>query len=88
MKRRANDAKIARELDDLDRALLLLPDNPINWVNVIRLVAPILARLGARYALKKAVRSLAEDKVNTIGKAVGDHIAAILEKRLPQDGGS
>lgn len=83
MKKRANDSKIARELDDLDRVLLLLPDNPIDWVSMIRLVAPIVARLGARYALKRAVRSLGEDKVNAIGKAVGDHIAEILERRLP-----
>ena len=77
----SNTAKIEREMGDLGNILLLMPDNPIGWINLIRLVAPLVARLGARYALKRAKRSLSEDKVNAIGNSVADFIATIIASR-------
>lgn len=79
---KANLAKIDREKEDLANALLLVPtDNPIAWAALLRLVAPIIARLAVRYALKKAARSLSEDKVNAIGTDVASWIASIVAKR-------
>jgi len=59
-----------------------LPGNPIPWTSIITLVGPLLARLGARYALKRVARGLAEEKVNAIGKSVGDYIADIIKARV------
>jgi len=83
--KRSNDAKIAREEADLAVLLGTLPENPIPWATLLRIVAPILARLAVRYGLKKVKRSLSEDKVNAIGKSVGDMVSGILDKRIPSD---
>jgi len=79
----SNLAKIEREMGDLGALLGTLPENPIPWTTLITLVAPLVARLGARFALKRAKRSLSEEKVNAIGKAVGDFISAIIASRIP-----
>lgn len=81
MKGESNKAKIKREEADLARLLEQLPGNPIPWVAVLKLVAPVIARLAVRYALKRVARSLSEDKVNTIGEHVADYIAGIVAKR-------
>lgn len=81
MRKTANDAKIARELDSLEALLIALPDNPIGWVSIVKLIAPIVARLAVRYALKRVKRSLSEEKVNLIGKGVADWVGAMIEKR-------
>jgi len=82
----SNTAKIAREEQDLANMLALLPDNPIDWVMVLRLVGPIIARLAVRYALKRAKRTLSEEKVNAIGNSVADFIGAIIKKRIGGNG--
>lgn len=82
----ANDAKIARELDSLEGIITTLPDNPVQWAMVLRLVAPVIARLAIRYALKRLHRGMSEDKVNLIGKSVGDWISAMLARRAPPAG--
>lgn len=81
MKKPTNTAKIERELTDLGTMLAVLPDNPIDWVTVVKLVGPVIARLAVRFALKKTRRSLSEDKVTAIGGQVGDFIAKIIENR-------
>lgn len=78
----SNEAKISREKSDLEAALALSPtDNPIAWAALLRLVGPMIARLAVRYALKKAARSLSEDKVNAIGVEVASFIGQIISKR-------
>jgi hypothetical protein len=62
-----------------------LPSNPIGWQPVIRLVAPIVARLAIRYALKKVKRSMSEDKVNLVAKGVGSWIGAMIDKNLTEE---
>lgn len=82
----SNQAKIAREELDLANVLALLPDNPVDWMMVVRLIGPIIARLSVRYALKRAKRSLSEEKVNAIGSSVADFISAIIKRRIGGDG--
>ncbi len=83
MVKNSNSAKIQREEEELTCLLSNLPDNPIFWGNVVRLVAPILARLAVRYALKRTARALSEDKVNAVARQAGALVAGILDKRLP-----
>lgn len=86
-KKGSNDAKIERELKELDALLGGLPLNPIPWATVITILAPIVARLAVRYALKKAKRSLSEEKVNAIGNQVGTFIGDIIARRVAGKGG-
>ena len=72
------DARIKREEADLEALLSLLPDNPVEWVSVVKLIAPLIARLAVRYALKKVKRTMSEEKVNAIGTAVGGLIRGIV----------
>ena len=78
MKKTANDAKIARETEDLGAILRELPTNPIPWAAVLRIAAPFVARLAVRIALKKVGRSLSEDKVNAVAGSVSAVIRAVL----------
>lgn len=80
-KGKANQAKLIRETGDLTAMLLLLPHNPVNWVRIVLLVAPIVARLAVRMALKRLDRSLSEDKVNAIGTQVGSLIRNIVDAK-------
>lgn len=81
-----NNAKIRREEAELAVLLTMLPDNPIPWASVLGIVAPIVARLAVRYALKKLARGLGEDKVNAIATTIADKIAAIIAKRTASGG--
>lgn len=85
MKKTANDSKIERERAELDTLLRTLPLNPIPWATVVTILAPIVARLAIRYALKKIDRSLSEDKVNAIGNQVGAFIGAIIGRRIASE---
>jgi len=79
---KSNTAKIRREEADLNRILEALPDNPIPWVQVVTLVAPIIARLAVRYALKRIDKSMGEERVNTVGDSVATFIGDIIKRRL------
>ena len=68
---KANTTKIFREVDTLQDVLSGLPDNPVAWGYVLSVVAPILARLAVRMALRKLSRGMSEEKVNAIGKTIG-----------------
>ena len=84
-KKSGNDSKIERELADLKRTLENLPANPIPWAQVIAILAPMVARLAVRYALKRTARGLSEDKVTAIGDRVGNFISGIVTKRMLRD---
>lgn len=50
-----------REKDELDRAVAALygaVPNPIAWAPIIKFVAPIIARIAARYVMKVIARKL------------------------------
>lgn len=80
-KQSANSAKLKREEDDLRRLLEALPLNPIPWVTVVKLLAPVIARLAVRYALKRVKRTMSEEKVNRIGSLAGEFIGGIVARR-------
>lgn len=85
-KGKANLAKIAREESDLKNLLGAFPSNPIAWSLVIKVVAPIIARLAVRYALKRIKRDMSEDKVNAIGVSVADFIATAVNPQIDKKG--
>jgi len=76
-----NAAKTRREEEELALLLSELPLNPIEWGIVVRLVAPIIARLAVRYALKRLDRGMSEEKVNAVGRSVADFIGEIVRRR-------
>ena len=84
----AKQAKLDRELEDLAVILTALPLNPIPWVSVLKLVAPVLVRLAIRQALKRVKRGMAEDKVKSVTDSVTGDLNALLDARLPPAGGS
>ena len=77
-KKTANDAKIAREIEDLKAILADLPPNPIPWTAVLRITAPFIARLAVRLALKKVSRGMSEEKVNAVASAVSTLLRSVL----------
>lgn len=81
MRRSQIDAKVAREQKALEELLANLPDNPVAWGPIIRIMGPIIARLAVRIALKKAKRSMGEAKVNSVADSVAGTISVILAKR-------
>ena len=73
------------ELDRVIKALEGTGSNPIIWANVIRLVAPIIARIATRYALRLIARKVgkrisAKAKEETV-LSTSDYIATIAVKR-------
>lgn len=80
-KKSRNTVSIEREERDLEVILLAMPDNPIAWDAVIRMVAPLLARLAVRYALRKSKRGLSEERITSIAGLVTDRIATIVARR-------
>ena len=78
MRRKSNNqVKIEREEATLKVILQELPENPIPWLAVVRIIAPIVARLAVRYALKRAKRGLSEEKVSAIAGSVSELISTI-----------
>lgn len=76
-----NTAKIEREEKELKAILTGLPSNPIPWGVVIKMVAPIIARLAVRYALKRLKRGMSEERVNKVADLVGDRISEIIDEK-------
>ena len=74
----ASQSKIAIEEAQLRATLANMPDNPIPWASLLRIVAPIVTRLAVRYTLKKVKRGMADDKV----KAVSDTITELIDSML------
>ncbi|MBA7556739.1 hypothetical protein ES705_49456 [subsurface metagenome] len=77
----SNSEKITREEADLTRLLSSLPDNPFPWATAITLIAPIVARLAVRLALKRIARGMSEGKVNVISGSIADKISEVLAQR-------
>lgn len=75
------EAKLEREEKALAALLDNLPENPIAWGPIVRILGPIIARLAVRIALKKAKRSMSEAKVNQVADTVASTISTLLAKR-------
>lgn len=82
------EARIRAEQELLEVLLIGLPDNPIDWVIVLKLVGPLIARLATRYALKRIHRTMSEDKVSAVSREISKHIADIIQRRTGQDAGA
>lgn len=65
-----NTAEIAQETADLMLVLRSMPDNPVPWAAVVRMVTPFIARLAIRYALRRMGKNLSQDKINAISRAI------------------
>jgi len=74
--------KDLRELNVQLAALKAMEHNPINWVPIIRLIAPVLGRLAARYAAsylagkwnKRATPKIRKDVAENVGEKMSDII--------------
>ena len=77
-----------RDKHELDRAVKALEStgsNPIIWANIIRFIAPIIARIATRYALRLIARKVgkrisAKAREETI-LSTSDYVATIAVKR-------
>lgn len=77
-----------RDKDELNRAVNALygaVPNPIEWAPIIKFVAPIIARIAARYVMKLVARKLdkrisAKVREETVVQAA-DYLAEIAIKR-------
>ena len=84
-KRRKRNVITPDKLDN--EALLLALESQGNAIppavaTVIRLVAPILARLVIRYVARKARKRFSEQTVNTASKWAGDKIQGIIDRAV------
>ena len=75
------NAKIKREEQELKTLLEELPGNPVPWMAVVKIVAPLVARLAVRYALKKVKRGLSEERVTEVAGAVATLVNTVLGAR-------
>ncbi|MBA7589441.1 hypothetical protein ES708_31526 [subsurface metagenome] len=73
------------ELDRFVKALEATSHNPIVWATIIKFVAPIIARIAARFVLKVIARKLDKRISSKIREDVviqtADHLAEITIKR-------
>lgn len=81
-RQRPTDAKIAQDTQDLRNILESMPPNPVPWAVVIRLVAPIVARLAVRMALKKIDRGMSDTRVKAVTDSVATVVRVATEKSL------
>lgn len=77
-----------RDKDDLQRAVKALEGavpNPIEWAPIIKFVAPIIARIAARYVMKLVARKLDKRISSKIREetviAAADYLADLAIKR-------
>lgn len=75
-------AKIKTDEEALETLLKELPDNPIYWGNVVRLVAPFIARIAMRRILKRVGRSTSEDNLRLVSKGISEVIARVIEAKV------
>lgn len=85
MKKPTPEKREAQELDRLVKTLEATSHNPIAWGPVIKFVAPIIARIAARYVMKIVARKLDKRISSKIREetvvAAADHLAEIAIKR-------
>lgn len=85
-KMKGNEARIRTEEALLNDVLSSMPANPIDWMAMVKIVSPIVARLAVRYALKRARRNMSEAKVLAVSNSVSGLIRSILGVSPPLKG--
>jgi len=85
VKRITPEKREGKELQNAVNALSASEHNPIEWAPVIKFVAPIIARIAARYVMKTVARKLDKRISSKIREetviAAADHLADIAIKR-------
>ncbi|MBA7590613.1 hypothetical protein ES708_32740 [subsurface metagenome] len=61
---------------------------PLVVANLIRMAAPIIARLAIRYIARKARKHFSEQSVNTASDFAGRTVGRIIENALKEDAGN
>lgn len=79
------EKRASRELERAIKALQASGHNPIEWTSIIKFIAPLIARIASRYALKLIARKLdrrigSKVREETILQTA-DHLADIAIKR-------
>lgn len=77
-------ARTASDALDLVEVLRALPPNPIPWLPVVKLVAPFIARLAIRYALKRMGRTMSQDKINRVVGSVKSIIEVATDDKVKE----
>jgi len=84
-KAKTPEKREAEELNRVISALKATSHNPVEWAPIIKFVAPIVARIAARYALKLIARKLDKRISSKVREetvvSVADHLAEIAIKR-------
>ena len=83
--KRTPEKRESLELDRAVKALQATGHNPIEWAPIIKFVAPIIARIAARYVLTLIARKLNRKISSKIREetviAAADHLAELAIKR-------
>jgi len=73
------------ELDRAVKALQALQHNPVEWTPIIKFLAPIIARIAARYVMSVLARKLNRRISSKIREetvlSAADHLSDIVIKR-------
>ena len=91
MKRKSPEKRDSEELNRAVNALYGAVPNPIEWAPIIKFVAPIIARIAARYVMKIVARKLdkrisSKIREDTVIQAA-DYLADIAIKRTAKRSG-
>lgn len=85
MARKTPEKRDKEELDRAVQALYGAVPNPIAWAPIIKFVAPIIARIAARYVMKLVARKLDKRISSKIREetvmSAADYLAEIAIKR-------
>ena len=91
MKRKTPEKRDKEELDRAVKALEGAVPNPIAWAPIIKFVAPIIARIAARYVMKLVARKLDKRISSKIREetviAAADYLADLAIKRTTKSSG-
>lgn len=78
---RPTEAKLRADEALLKGVLKNLPENPIPWMAVLRIVGPLIARVAIRRALRRVNRGISDEKLNQVVTIVTDTIAKIIDRK-------
>ena len=77
--------KISREVKELEAVLeVIKTTNPVDWLPIVKMVAPFIARIGIRYVLRKMSKTTSDSNIEgAVGlvRGVLDRIAAKKEPK-------
>jgi len=79
------DSRDKRELETVVKALQGSQHNPIDWIAIVRLIAPIVARIAVRYGIglvaRRLNRRVSPQVRDQIANSAADRMSEIVLKR-------